>query len=65
MASVLLFGGFGLFSIFDMVSANARGATKQEKSVPLINDIITIGAGIGIYVAFLFLHPYLMGVAVI
>ncbi len=65
LASIFLFGGFGLFSLFDMVSSNLRGASKQEDTLPLMKDVLTISAGIGIYFLFLFLHPYLMGVSVI
>ena len=31
LASLILFGGFGVFAVFDMWSANRRGAKKSDK----------------------------------
>jgi uncharacterized membrane protein len=65
LASILLFSAFGLFSLFDMVSANRRGAGKQQPVLPVTKDIIVAAVGLGAYVFFLLLHPTLFGVAVI
>lgn len=65
LASLLLFGSFALFSLFDMVSANLRGATKQQIKYPYTKDIVAIVAGVVAYGIFLFLHPYLFGVSII
>ncbi len=64
-ASLLLFGSFGAYALFDMVSANLRGAVKQEKVYPLVKDGVTVAAGLLVYGVLLVLHPYLFGVAVI
>lgn len=65
LASILLFSAFAVFSLFDMFSANLRGAKKQLKKLPVKNDVITIIAGLAVYTIFVFLHPYLFGVAII
>jgi uncharacterized membrane protein len=65
LKSLVLFGGIALFSVLAMVSANARGAKKQEERYPLKRDLIVVAAGVAAFVAFIFLHPYLIGVAVL
>jgi uncharacterized membrane protein len=65
LASLLLFGSFGVFSLFGMFSANMRGATKQETKYPFTRDAVTIVVGLVAYGAFIFLHPYFFGVSVI
>ena len=65
LASLMLFGAFGVFSLFDMISENMRGAAKQETKYPFTKDVIVIVAGIVIYGALLFLHPYLFNVSII
>lgn len=65
LASVVLFGGLGAFSLFGMWSANLRGATKSTTKHPLIRDAIAVIAGLVVYGVFLVLHPYLFGVPVI
>lgn len=62
LASVILFGGLGAYSLFDMWSANRRGARKSETRYPLTRDLAVVAAGLVAYVAFLLLHPYLFGV---
>lgn len=64
-ASLLLFGSLGAYAVFDMLSANLRGAVKQISVYPLAKDGVTVAAGLVVYVALLLLHPYLFGVAVI
>ena len=63
--TILLFASFGIFALVAMLSATLRGTRKQQDKYPLKNDIIVIVAGIVAYGAFLGLHPYLFGVAVI
>ena len=65
VASVLLFGSFVLFAMFDIVSANRRGATSISGAVPIRRDIIVVAAGLTAYLVFLRLHPYLFGVPVL
>ncbi len=66
LASVVLFGGFGIFSLFAMWSANRRGINlRTEAVVPFKNNIIVTGVGLLMYLIFVYLHPFLFGVAVI
>jgi uncharacterized membrane protein len=60
--SLILFGGFGAFALFDMWSANRRGAKKSDKKMPFYWDALLITAGAIAFSAILFLHPYLFGV---
>ncbi len=64
-ASLLLFGSLGAYAVFDMLSANLRGAVKQVQVYPRVKDGVTVAAGLLVYVVLLWLHPYLFGVAVL
>lgn len=64
LASLVLFGGLGVFSLFGMWSANMRGATKSKTKYPLMKDIIVAVVGLVVYGVFVVLHPYLFGVPV-
>jgi uncharacterized membrane protein len=61
-ASITLFASFGLYAVFDMWSANRRGASRQTEKLPMKKDVIIIMAGIVTYGLIRFLHPYLFGV---
>jgi uncharacterized membrane protein len=65
LGSLILFGGFAAYAIFDMWSANRRGAEKSVKRRPFYWDLILITAGGSAYCAGVFIHPYLFGVAVL
>lgn len=65
LASIILFGSIGAYSVVAIVSANSRGAKLSTNLVPLAKETVVIGFGIVVYVALLFLHPYLFGVAVL
>ncbi len=65
LASLILFGSFGGFSLFDMWSANRRGAEKSTQAYPITKDSKVVGIGIVVYVVLLFAHPYLIGIPVI
>lgn len=62
LASILLFGSLGIFALFDIVSANARGATTSKSTYPLTRDTAVVAIGLIAYGLLLFLHPYLFGV---
>lgn len=64
LSSALLFGVFGIFSLFDMVSSNLRGATRQDNRLPIKKDLTVVAAGIFAFLLFFFLHPVLFGVSV-
>jgi len=66
LASMLLFGSFLAFSLFDIFSANIRGAVKQERVYPFTKDAGTIFTGLVAYLIFIkYLHPYLIGVSIL
>lgn len=63
-ASLLLFGGFIVFSVVSIISANRRGARRQTDKKPFAKDVTVFIAGLVGYSALIALHPYLFGVAV-
>jgi len=63
LASLLLFGGLGLYAVLDMISANRRGASLATARLPLSRDLAVLAAGIIAYALLRFLHPYLFGVS--
>lgn len=65
LGSIILFASFLVYSLYDMWSANRRGAEKSTKIWPLIYDTGVAAFGILVYVLFFFLHPYIIGVAII
>lgn len=65
LASILLFGSFLAYALFDMASANARGATLQTEQKPLMNDIMVIVGGGVVYALTGLFHQNLFGVAIV
>ncbi len=63
LASLILFGGLGLFAIVSMNSSNKRGARKLTTKVAVKNDIILVVIGLVIYGALVKYHGNLFGVA--
>ncbi len=66
LADVILFGGFLAWAVADRIAVKRR---PQEIVVvgegSMRNDVLAVGLGLGIYVAFaLWLHPKLIGVAI-
>jgi uncharacterized membrane protein len=62
LASIILFGSFGLYSLFEMWSLNARGALKSDVAIPYTRDIALIVTGLVVYIGIIGLHPLLFGV---
>ncbi len=65
VASVLLFGGFLVFAVLGIASANRRGARPATEAVPYRRDLIVVAAGVVIYLVFIGLHQTLFGVPVL
>ena len=65
LASLILFGSFGSYALFDMWSANRRGSEKSTQVYPASKDVKLLIIGIAVYVVFIFVHPYVIGVPVI
>lgn len=57
LASILLFVSIGLFALFDMISANMRGAKLTDEKVSIYRDLTVILIGIVTYVLVLLVHP--------
>jgi uncharacterized membrane protein len=68
LASIILFGSFLAYAVVDRILVKRRGGTEPvlavSKAEARRNDLISLGAGLALYVAFLFwLHPLLFGVS--
>lgn len=67
VASLLLFGSFLAFAVYDRISVKKRGdkGPLGDKQPPgIINDVIVVGVGAALYAALLFGgHQWLIGVA--
>jgi len=67
LASMLLFGSFLVFAIYDRISVKQRGALGplgDKKPAGVVNDVIVVGVGVALYAALLFGgHEWLIGVA--
>ena len=64
LASLILFGSFGVFSLFDMGSANRRGAELSSSVVPYWRDLLVVVVGGVLYLASFYGHAWLFGVPV-
>ena len=62
---MLLFGGFLVFAVLGIASANRRGARPATEAVPYRRDLIVVAAGVVIYLVFIGLHQTLFGVPVL
>lgn len=67
VASMLLFGSFLAFAVYDRISVKRRGAPGPFGDAPptsAINDVIVVALGIALYAALLFGgHQWLIGVS--
>jgi uncharacterized membrane protein len=64
LASILLFGSFAVYAIFDMGSANRRGAEVSRTRLPIWRDGVLVAVGLLAYLTLIRLHPILFGVGV-
>jgi uncharacterized membrane protein len=64
VASLLLFGSFLGFGLFDIWSCNRRGALPKKERVPLVKDLLVVGLGLISYGVLIVLHPLVIGVPV-
>lgn len=66
LGSLLLFGSFLAFAVYDRISVKRRGAMGPlgTKTGPWINDVIVLVVGTGLYVVILlWLHQLVIGVS--
>ncbi|WP_424363660.1 NnrU family protein [Methylocystis parvus] len=66
LGGMVLFGSFLAFGVYDRIAVKRRG----DEGAPRLDaftkgDAIALGAGTAVFAAFLLLHPYLFGVAVL
>lgn len=61
MASVLLFGSFLVYSLFNIYSANLRGAKSSDQKVPIVKDAIALVIGSLVYIGMVLTHEYYSG----
>ena len=57
LAALMIFTGIGLFALFDMWSANRRGAVYSVVKRSLSWDLLVIVIGVVAYIAVLSVHP--------
>jgi uncharacterized membrane protein len=62
--SLLLFGSFGVWALFDMWSANRRGAALEHQRVSMGYELAVIAVGVVAYLLFGRFHGALFGVPV-
>jgi uncharacterized membrane protein len=65
LASIILFGGFGAYALISIWSLTRRGAQKTTTQCAWWQDAVAVVAGLGVYAAALWAHPYLFRVGVI
>jgi uncharacterized membrane protein len=65
LASILLFGSFGMYAAFSMWSLNRRGSEKSTQVVSAAWDALVIVVGVAATIAVVYLHTYLFGVPAI
>lgn len=64
-ASIVLFGGLGVYSLLAMAMATIRGERPSATVQPFWKDALVIAVGLVVYVGLLLAHPVLFGVAVV
>lgn len=67
VASLILFGSFLAYAVFDRISLKRRGELgRSAEGATFVNDLIVIVVGMAAYALMAFYgHPYLIGVPVI
>lgn len=64
VAALVLFLSFLAFAVYDRISLKRRGvgARESDRSQPILNDILVVIVGLGLYAAMVFFgHEYLIG----
>lgn len=63
--SVILFGGLGVWAILEIIFINRREGPWQKPEVPAWSaELICIAIGLAMFIAVIFLHPYIAGVPI-
>jgi uncharacterized membrane protein len=61
LASTILFASFAVFSVFNIVSVNARGSYEAPAAVSKVKDLLTVMLGLVIYGALFYFHGAFTG----
>ncbi|MDX5152093.1 MAG: NnrU family protein [Acidiferrobacterales bacterium] len=61
VASMIIFEAIGIYSIIAIISANQRGAKLSTQKVSVGRETAGLIFGVIVYIALLYLHPYLFG----
>jgi uncharacterized membrane protein len=61
VASMIIFEAIGIYSIIAIISANQRGARPSMQKVSASRETAGLIFGVIVYIALLYLHPYLFG----
>jgi uncharacterized membrane protein len=64
IASILLFGSFGLYAIIDIISVNRRSPAETPARQPLLKDVLVIVIGFAVFWVVRYFHAALFGVSV-
>lgn len=66
LGGMILFGSFLAFAVYDRIAVKRRGDLGAPRIGAFARgDAITLGVGTAAYLVMIFLHPYIIGVAVI
>jgi uncharacterized membrane protein len=65
LASILLFGFFGLYSIIDIISVNRRSPAETPPRQPLVKDVLVLVIGFAAFWVVRYFHADLFGVPVV
>jgi uncharacterized membrane protein len=65
LASVLLFGLFGLYAIVDIISVNRRSPAETPAKQPLLKDVLVLAIGFAAFWIVRYFHAALFGVPVV
>lgn len=65
LASILLFGSFGLYAIIDIVAVNRRSAAEVAAGQPPLRDLLVLVIGFTAFLVVRYFHGALFGVPAI
>jgi uncharacterized membrane protein len=65
LASILLFGSFGLYAVIDIISVNRRSHAATPARQPLFRDVLVLVIGFAAFLLVRYFHADLFGVPVV
>jgi uncharacterized membrane protein len=65
LASLLLFGGFAVYSLYAMWSQTQRGVKPSVIAQPVSRDVLVLAIGLAAYGALFYGHRWVSGVAIV